>query len=320
MNARDSWCAQEYCLALPEPQTLSSQPTEKRRGAGLVTRIFNLLYRRIAFCGQSRTIHALVRPTTQPITNRRYSGVQLCATYRGSFTLIELLVTIAVIAILAAMLLPALSNAKEKAKSINCKSNLREIGIALNLYTSEYHGYPFHGTQVTTNPWSRAFGDTMGGARKIYVCPSYGSAWTNVSGFGQIAFVSYAYNLFGCSMSAMLGLDNGLYGFPGFPQVKDTEIVVPSDMIAYGDGPVTRDYAWSVFDPTFGWEEDDKSFSSLGPSRRHNGGANMVFCDGHVEYGKYRKWVEQRDDVMWRWNRDHKPHREFWFMNLLEYP
>ena len=60
---------------------------------------------------------------------------------RGAFTLIELLVVIAIIAILAALLLPALSQAKNRANRIKCTSNARQIGLALQLYTDDYAGY-----------------------------------------------------------------------------------------------------------------------------------------------------------------------------------
>ena len=59
-----------------------------------------------------------------------------------AFTLIELLVVIAIIAILAALLLPALSRAKQSAYSAKCKSNLRQIGLGLTMYVGEFSAYP----------------------------------------------------------------------------------------------------------------------------------------------------------------------------------
>jgi prepilin-type N-terminal cleavage/methylation domain-containing protein len=81
---------------------------------------------------------------------------------RFGFTLVELLVVIAVIAILASLLLPALTRAKQRADSAACKSNLRQAGIALTLYTQDHGAYPTllqTSNQVWLSNWKRALSE-----------------------------------------------------------------------------------------------------------------------------------------------------------------
>jgi len=108
--------------------------------------------------------------------------VKLCTLWRAAFTLIELLVVIAIIAVLAALLLPALARAKEQARRIKCVSNLKQVAVGFRLFSLDREGYfPWHtaasdgGTYGTSagQCWSNYFAASNElGTPRILLCPS----------------------------------------------------------------------------------------------------------------------------------------------------
>jgi prepilin-type processing-associated H-X9-DG protein len=222
-----------------------------------------------------------------------------------------LLVVIAIIAILAAMLLPALSRAKAAGQSAACKSNLRQLSIGLGLYTSDSQKFPLwlNGTWY----WDDKLLPLVSNNRGVFLCPANKQApgWTNnVAGPNP----SYGYNMAGTGRYRFTSPSLGLDGSPNASQAAyfgESQVKVPADMIALAD--------YKRVQSNNGDNDADDLYpvnllAGLPPAR-HNLGHNVAFCDGHIEYGKQTAWLEKSDRARSRWNNDHQPHRETWGNN-----
>jgi prepilin-type N-terminal cleavage/methylation domain-containing protein/prepilin-type processing-associated H-X9-DG protein len=269
------------------------------------------------------------KPKTCNSTKARSSGA---GDFRCGFTLIELLVVIAIIALLAALLLPVLAQGKSAAKSAVCKSNLRQFGVALKMYVDDYEKYPGPKTYLGEAEYYGISSAWLNPHLAISTAPGYLIANNNSSilkcpakpprmmpdlfGVGATAYYDdgYGYNQYGTERPNPTPANDLGLGFRDATPVSDThdtmihpggylrfvaeaQVRVPSDMLALGDV-----VGWSRFiAPSSNYVAD-----------HHSRGANMVFCDGHVEYRKQSKWIDASDAARCRWNNDHQPHPETW--------
>jgi prepilin-type processing-associated H-X9-DG protein len=253
---------------------------------------------------------------------------------------VELLVVIAIIAILASLLLPALSRVKAKAQNTKCQSNLRQLGLGLGLYLSDNGRYPYGVTldaNASINKGANYFAGFLGWwynrlepyvaakwTNSVWICPLNPNQPPNLifDQPGQISYDfaqgSYGYNILGTDVQRQLlrkgvrlGLgDTGFAGSTGSPaSLGESEVRSPSQMIMIGDAF----YGSTQISPNrVGTVMTQLTSLDLARWFPHRTGANMVFCDGHVEYAKNSELYDATENARRRWNSDNEPHPETW--------
>ena len=210
------------------------------------------------------------------------------------FTLIELLVVIAIIAILAAILFPVFAKARERAKMSTCASNLKQVGMALNMYAQDYDG--FITKVIVGKGWSSVlFGTKYLSSNQISFCPSI------PPGNEKIANIDSSYTPPGTSKRSYDKVTYAMY-CRLTEKVDESETIVSAVQNAWTvimnldkvDAPANyvlmAEASNFVNNPQFPvWMFSAGTISGSNPpyaaidTKRHGGVATALFADGHVE-------------------------------------